>query len=235
MEEAEDLPSSPSGEGMRRAASEVLSYDRKTFSDLLGPLRRFLASQAGRPWDKVQSEISKHLPRRGNTVQAHIWQHIDHLVETRCVREGHLILDSKGEVIVDLHEGSFRRWFAAFYVAQDGILRKVPMSKKAKPAQEDDPKALKFHWLTRPKDGRAKAAVRWEGIWYQVDLADKPKVPSLDCIFSDIFFPFRFHASELNRSTSWEQARTPWGAVGMYAVSKTQMSKKGIRDLPKAA
>lgn len=40
----------------------------KEFSDLLGPLRRFLLSRVGQPWDKVWSEICQVL--KGNGVQA---------------------------------------------------------------------------------------------------------------------------------------------------------------------
>lgn len=104
-------------------------YGRKSFSDLLGPLVRLLRKNVGRPWDKVQGEISKHLPRRGNTVQAHIWQHLEHLVKIQCVRDGHQILDSKGLVIADLKRNvKIRRGFSSgnFYVDQTGLLRELP-------------------------------------------------------------------------------------------------------------
>ena len=34
-------------------------WNAKEFSDLLGPLRRYLHKQVGRPWDKVWSEITR--------------------------------------------------------------------------------------------------------------------------------------------------------------------------------
>jgi len=39
-------------------------WDAKEFSDLLGPLRRYLRKQVGRPWDKVWSEITQSIVRR---------------------------------------------------------------------------------------------------------------------------------------------------------------------------
>ena len=48
----------PSREGIRRPWRG--GY-RKMLNEHLGPLRRFLQSQVGRPWDKVHSEISQHL------------------------------------------------------------------------------------------------------------------------------------------------------------------------------
>ena len=55
-------------------------YEWKEFSDLLGPLERFLNKQIGRKWDDVYSEICKNLP---NTSMAgdHIRQHVFQIVE----------------------------------------------------------------------------------------------------------------------------------------------------------
>ena len=52
----------------------------KEFSDRLGPLRRFLRKQVGRPWDKVWSEITWTLDSRSLTGQ-HIFDHIRWEVE----------------------------------------------------------------------------------------------------------------------------------------------------------
>jgi hypothetical protein len=50
-------------------------WNAKEFSDVLGPLRRYLRKQAGRPWDKVWSEIATTLDSRSLTGQ-HIFDHI---------------------------------------------------------------------------------------------------------------------------------------------------------------
>ena len=55
-------------------------WDAKEFSDLLGPLRRYLRKQVGRPWDKVWSEITQTLDSRSLTGQ-HIFDHIRWEVE----------------------------------------------------------------------------------------------------------------------------------------------------------
>jgi hypothetical protein len=52
----------------------------KEFSDLLGPLRRYLRKQVGRPWEKVWSEITRTLDSRSLTGQ-HIFDHIRWEVE----------------------------------------------------------------------------------------------------------------------------------------------------------
>ena len=52
----------------------------KYLNEHLGPLRRYLDSQVGRPWDKVWSEIATTLDSRSLTGQ-HIFDHIRWEVE----------------------------------------------------------------------------------------------------------------------------------------------------------
>ena len=60
-----------SREGIRRPWGS----NRKGLNENLAPLRRYLQSQIGRPWDKVYSEICQHM-NRDSAVQLHIWQHL---------------------------------------------------------------------------------------------------------------------------------------------------------------
>jgi hypothetical protein len=63
----------PTHEGMRRA--QALRGDRKQLNENLAPLRRYLESQVGRPWNKVYAEIAARL-RVDNTVQQHVRDHL---------------------------------------------------------------------------------------------------------------------------------------------------------------
>lgn len=56
-------------------------WNAKEFSDVLGPLRKYLRKQVGRPWDKVYSELSQTLDKRSLT-GLHIWDHIKSEVNT---------------------------------------------------------------------------------------------------------------------------------------------------------
>ena len=58
-------------------------YSHKWFSDVLGPLRRLLCSNLGRPWDKVFSELRQGLDVRKVTGR-HIFDHLESMVETHC-------------------------------------------------------------------------------------------------------------------------------------------------------
>ena len=67
----ETLGDLPHCEGMRRP-----HVRRKSLFDLLGPLRKFLVRQVGRPWDNVYSEICERISPN-STVQLHILGHLE--------------------------------------------------------------------------------------------------------------------------------------------------------------
>ena len=62
------------------AARRQYGWNAKEFSDVIGPLRRYLRKQVGRPWDKVWSEISRTLDTRSLTGR-HIMNHVRWEVE----------------------------------------------------------------------------------------------------------------------------------------------------------
>ncbi len=76
-EQLEDHDSGPDRMGMSmNSKHRDRSSDSKDFSDRLGPLRRFLRSRVGRPWNAVHSEISNTLDNRTLVRGKHFWDHI---------------------------------------------------------------------------------------------------------------------------------------------------------------
>ncbi len=65
------------------ARGRQYGYDAKEFSDLLGPLKRYLRSCIGRPWSRVHSELSRTLDRR-SVAGSHIWDHVMWEIESDC-------------------------------------------------------------------------------------------------------------------------------------------------------
>ena len=61
-----------------------MSLADKGQTDLLGPLRRYLRSNVGRPWDKVYSEIRAVADARG-VRGFHLLTHVAWFVQTNCV------------------------------------------------------------------------------------------------------------------------------------------------------
>jgi hypothetical protein len=91
----------PARQGMRRP----YGYWGKELNDHLGPLRRFLRKQVGRPWNKIYSEICSGL-RAGRPLHDHLRRHVFEIV---CVhpnlpRYKHY----SGELFVDPRTGILR-------------------------------------------------------------------------------------------------------------------------------
>jgi hypothetical protein len=83
---------------------------RKSLNENLNPLKRFLESQVGRPWDKVYSELSKGIDRR-NTVQEHIYAHIEQFVAIKTQwQETENKPNSNGHCVIVKNKGWRGAW-----------------------------------------------------------------------------------------------------------------------------
>lgn len=106
----------------------------KWLGENLGPLRRWLLAQVGRPWDAVYGDLRARIDP-GNAVQLHIWQHAQEYV-ARYVE----IVEGK-----PCHAVGTGAWFrplsrvdarrSPVYVCPSrGILRRTPITpRKRKP------------------------------------------------------------------------------------------------------
>lgn len=66
------------------AGRKQYSFASKDFSDLLGPLRRFLKKNVGRPWNKVWSEVCEQTDHRsvvGNHFRDHVKMEVEFEIE----------------------------------------------------------------------------------------------------------------------------------------------------------
>ena len=87
-------------------------WNAKEFSDLLGPLRRYLRTQVGRPWNKVWSEMTRNLDSRSLSGQ-HIFDHIHWEVEQ------HVSLSPDGQLYHIRWSGSSRSVACTFIRSRD--------------------------------------------------------------------------------------------------------------------
>lgn len=160
--ELDEISTTPRHQGMRRAVAEIRGWDRKEFSDLLGPLYKYLGSRVGKPWDKTVSQISAQFPRNGNTIQRHIWVHIDQFVEENCTRQkGGPVLCSDGS---ELWGGM--RYFGAYYVDQYGILCRAPLGKKYVQKPTERTRFLVECAKNVPNSRIVEMPIKLKGIWY---------------------------------------------------------------------
>lgn len=65
-----------------RPRCESMSRHRggdKILTDLIGPLKRFLRSRQGRPYDEVMSEVYERI-RPGHYLQRHLLDHLEQMI-----------------------------------------------------------------------------------------------------------------------------------------------------------
>ncbi len=140
----------------------------KALNENLAPLRRFLGKQAGRPWDKVYSEISEHL-KVTSTVQQHVRDHLDDFVAAQTrMQAGQVMCAGRwgGERTL---EDDFRRFFVH---PRTGLLKENPhyrgwsARERAKRQAEEKARAARL----REIDAKTQLHKLKDGVWWEVRL-----------------------------------------------------------------
>ncbi|ACC79932.1 hypothetical protein [Nostoc punctiforme] len=175
----------------------------KYLSDHLGPLRRFLRSQVGQPWNDVYSQLFQRLDpstMAGQHVIGHVWDYVERHVE---------IID--GGFYSKPYQGYRNQLNTShrdrFYIhPETGILcavETVPRKQKQKQEQTDIVIIDNYHQYQKLNE-----------IWYFITFEDLPSPPIhyvTDAVKGII------HRSEAYRGRM------------IYAVRKQQCNKKEIR------
>src|SRR5262245_13101197 len=112
----------PKREGIRRR-----SGDARAFNDNLGPLRRFLLSRVGRPWDKVYSEVCARAGRSA-AVPARVRDEVFRLVAVHAVLIDGVLCHGEGRAY---GEPLRPRWGEVLYVCpKSGLLKRVKATRQ---------------------------------------------------------------------------------------------------------
>ena len=172
-----DVDLLPQGEGMR--APHVRHWGGKELNENLAPLKRFLISRVGEPWDKVFSEISENL-RVDSTVQAHVRDHVSDFVDVNCSMRD-------GEVWV--HAYSVRplksSWSQLYVDPEDGILKKNPYYVSYNRTRKNQNAAHKEKLWATQRCVEGVELRKHKGIWYQVGVLPVPDVQKVAHVRSD--------------------------------------------------
>ncbi|PYP87878.1 MAG: hypothetical protein DMG65_16380 [Candidatus Angelobacter sp. Gp1-AA117] len=138
----------------------------KSFTDVLGPLSRYLHSNLGRPWHKIYSEMCVSLDKRKATGR-HIFEHLEHMVELDCY------LGDDGKVLYKQYR---HPWYGSandqqvrgFYVhPRTGLLCLAPRRETNRQRRR---KEMLAKPMTRLMLGNNMAYQIHEGVWYKVKL-----------------------------------------------------------------
>jgi hypothetical protein len=145
------LFATPDGPPSREGIKTRYGGQLKWLNENLGPLRRYIESQVGRPWNKVHAEICANIDA-GNNVQSHILVHLYQYVERHV------------ELIAGVpHPAAGGHWRQGnWYVCpKSGLLLRWPAAPaRLKPAARQPPPAAM--WIAHDQMCRQRADGRWE-------------------------------------------------------------------------
>jgi hypothetical protein len=193
---------------LRQGIRRPWSNDLKGLNENLAPLRRYLRSQAGRPWDKVFSEISRHV-NRDSAVQLHVWQHLQWEVCT----DPHVIA---GEVR-RFSLGGFAGHLGEFYVQpRTGLLRHNKAYERRRTRRRDTVPPRVVIPVDETREYRLI-----DGIWFELKLAP---IAADQHWADDVVF----------RKTAWPAPRAElerYYGRPVYAVGKRQLGRQELRRL----
>lgn len=217
--------------GMRAGIGRVF------LNENLKPLKRYLLAQAGRPWDKVWSEIAANIDRR-STVQEHIYSHIHDFVAVQVTRREDGTLIDRRRPYPFVGSGAWTN--QPLYVdPRTGLVRRNPdyggwrRRSRARFAAQDAAAALRRRSL-----GDGRWHLRLDGEWFEVILAPLPPVEMIEVRVNSRVRRQR-HAPRvydvvMKRGVSrdnWqddERAKEVYGARSLHATHKRQLSKREI-------
>jgi hypothetical protein len=211
---------------------------RKWLNENLAPLRRFLVSNAGRPWDKVRSELLSGIDQR-NTVQQHILTHVNDYVLTnvRAVPRNESHPGKRGIVFEYLRDWHRARWERVeessaplFVDPRTGILRKTEsdMHRAKAKRQKANDAAIERAKTERVVDGH-RTIRSFAGVWYEIATAPTPGEP----------LPYRqrrFMTNEQRKplAKAWDVLEKRWVDridADTYVTQKRQLNSKEIAKL----
>jgi hypothetical protein len=160
--------------GHKIAARHEHGYDCKGLTDHIKPLKRFLVTNCGRPWDKVFSEMSEAVSfsgMQGNHIRGHVFDYVD----------THTFIGDDGEVWVCTGNGSgtasrakehSSRYNVAYVHPKTGILTRYPDIKSHRKTYKDPYKSeemvLDFIWHSNLSSWR-KIDGNWFADEYEID------------------------------------------------------------------
>ena len=222
-----DSEDRPARIGMKRGYQ-----NRKWLNENLAPLKRWLWQQRQRPWDKVYSELSAGIDRR-NTVQDHIYTHLDDFVEREarlvngkvCVRNG---WRGGWAPIEETRIKLFVHPTTGILLPNRGADRRARQDREAQAARRLDRPYAVYHVID--------ASTQWhrlEGCWFEVRLALLPQAPAGACVAPKRYDVLR--RCEVSLANAYQAAAgattsncAMYGRPDVYAASKRQLGRREI-------
>lgn len=218
------------GKGYARSLQRIALEDRpyregikahsrggtKFLNEHLGPLRRYLDAQVGRPWNKVFAEICAHI-NRNSVVQDHVRDHVEDYVTTNVIELNGVLCFGQGGYLYGCPLSDVR-WKSWYVCPRTGILRRV----KARPKPTRPVNGKKYPSFIRVDESHVCRVI--DGAWHLLTLKPLPEErvrnQTRDVVLNE----------PLARLTD-TQARMNYGDRA-YAIEARRLSRKELRQLP---
>ncbi|MEQ1617761.1 MAG: hypothetical protein ABL883_05405 [Terricaulis sp.] len=200
----------------------------KALNETLNPLRRFLASQVGRPWNKVYSEISEHL-KGTSTVQQHVRDHVEDFVAVKTrMRAGEVYVAGRWGRDMSLKE-SYQRLYVH---PRTGLLRQNPHWKSWNAKTRAARQAAESTRALRLREVDAKTQLHcFDGVWWEVKLAKVKLHKRKDKNGLAAFFAEPFTDVVKRAKLSTLPPEELYAKPGVYAAEKRQLNKTELKRL----
>jgi hypothetical protein len=194
---------------------------QRSLNEHLGPMRRFLRSRVGRPWNKVYQELCEHVAL-DNAVQNHVLTHIFQYVERRVELRGRRVVHAEG-----WWRGIPLRTGELYVCPASGILKVVRPPKRCGPpkrlcAGADNQLLSAEKWLWQLAERGSGVQYHWrDGGWWQVRVRKLPAEPGE---LWDVWL--ERPAARLTAADCREAY-----AGDVFATSKRLLSREEVREL----
>ena len=192
---------------------------RKGLTDLLGPLRRWLHAQLGRPWNDVYSEACAVI-KPDSVIRAHIKTHLLEFVERHTLMH-------KGQVcVIQPHRGGglmplaeIRYGRSSFFVHPETyLLCKIPVRPRRRWRDKQAERRTLTRWLSDTTLLR-----QLNGCWFECRMEKFPVQ------FAKGDSPWRFDFAE-RKMICRASANDIYGR-NVYCTAKRQLSRRELRKL----
>jgi hypothetical protein len=189
---------------MSSSANRQHGYSAKQFTDVLGPIYRYLDKQVGRPWNKVYSELCEQLDKRKLT-HAHVFTHIDSYIE-KDVHQGpdRVWYHNTGYSYVPNGYGAYalRRVIGLFVNPKSGLIQRQK-------APKEPPKKQDFDLIKVSKELEYR---RYDGIWYA-------------CTMGEVWV----NAYDWVKRKGYQKKE--WREISRKQLSSKQLKKLGVENI----
>jgi hypothetical protein len=208
-------------------------YGCRALNENLSPLRRYLHAQVGRPWNKAYAEIASGIDRR-NTVQQHIYQHLDDFIAIQVEERGNRLIDLR-------HRYSWRGDTSvrqALYVDPKTGLIRHNKQHRTRNSQRDEQRRLQeaeIRSRRRVIDDQT-LLILLDGNWFEIRVEPLPATQIVETSTQGRVFrkrvPVRRFDVVMKLSVALEdddRERVRLYDSGLvYAVAKRQLSRKEL-------